>query len=237
MSTIASEGAIGVARITSASRNAATAAFAAGLSSLAFLAALLVLSPEFDPSWRVVSEYANGHYGWMLSLMFAAWAISSWALAVALRPFLRTRAGKIGLWFLIAAGAGEALAAAFDINQPMHSVAGLLGVGGLPVAAVTISAALRRSPVWPSRGKLLLRVANLTWIMVVVMIASLVGLFLTYVHSGGHVPSDGRPLPLGTLLPSGTIAVAGYANRLVVVVNCAWAMIAAGQTIKAASPR
>ncbi len=237
MSTIAFEGAVSVARISSSSRTAAAAALVAGLSSLALLASLHFLSPEFDPSWRVVSEYANGHYGWMLSLMFAAWAISSWALAVALRPFLKTRSGLIGLWFLVAAGAGEALAAAFDVNQPLHGMAGLLGVGGLPVAAVTISAALRRSPMWPSHGKLLLRVANLTWIAVVVMIASLCALFLTYVHYGGQVPSDGQPLPLGTFLPNGTVAFAGYANRLVVVVNCAWAMIAAVQTIKAASPR
>jgi len=48
------------------------------------LASLHVLSPEFAPSWRMVSEYAFGHYGWVLSLMFLSWGISSWALAVAI---------------------------------------------------------------------------------------------------------------------------------------------------------
>jgi len=31
---------------------------------------LHVLSPEFSPSRRVISEYALGHYPWVLSLMF-----------------------------------------------------------------------------------------------------------------------------------------------------------------------
>jgi hypothetical protein len=47
---------------------------------------LHVLSPEFSPSWRVVSEYAFGHYAWVLSLMFSSWGIGSWALVVAIDP-------------------------------------------------------------------------------------------------------------------------------------------------------
>jgi len=34
------------------------------------LAILHVVSPEFQPSWRMVSEYANGHHRWLLSVMF-----------------------------------------------------------------------------------------------------------------------------------------------------------------------
>jgi hypothetical protein len=196
---------------------------------LLLLAGLHALSPEFDPSWRVVSEYANGHYGWVLSLMFACWAISSWALAFSVSPYLRTRVGKIGLWFLIFAGAGEALASAFDINQPLHGLAGLLGAGGLPVAAVLISVALRRTQPSLRYDGALLWASNLTWIVVVAMIASLAVMFVTYIHSGGQVPSNGKPLPLGTQLPAGVIAVAGYMNRLLVVVNCAWAIVAAAR--------
>jgi len=235
VSAVASERVSTIVREPSTTRTAAITAFAAGLLTLVLLAALHVLSPEFDPSWRVVSEYANGHYGWVLSLMFACWAVSSWMLAFALRPYLERRTGRIGFWFLIVAGAGEALAAAFDINQPLHGVAGLLGVGGLPVAALLTSIALRSSPTWLNQGKILTRIANLTWIMVVAMVASLVLMFLTYVHAGGHVPADGRSLPLGTSLPTGTIAIAGYADRLLVIVNCTWAMAAAFLTVKSAS--
>lgn len=195
-------------------------------SVLLCLAALHVLSPEFDPSWRVVSEYANGHYGWVLSLMFACWAVGTWALAIALGPYLQSRLGKAGLYVLILAGAGQALASAFDINSPLHGLAGLLGAGGFPIAAMLISVTLSRTQ--PLRAKTpLLWTANLTWIVVIALIASLVAMFLTYVHAGGQVPADGKSLPLGTTLPAGVIAVVGYMNRALVVIDCAWTFIAA----------
>ena len=71
------------------SRPAAEVAITAACAVLLLLGSLHLLSPEFDPSWRVVSEYANGRYAWVLSLMFAVWAISSWALAVALWPHVK----------------------------------------------------------------------------------------------------------------------------------------------------
>jgi len=213
-------------------QNAARAAFVLAAIVLLLLAALRVLSPEFDPSWRVVSEYANGHYGWVLSLMFACWALSTWALAYAIRSHLTTIFGKIGWWFLVTAGLGEGLAAFFDINQPMHGVAALLGVVGLPVAALMISMTLVRNPAWSPAGKQLLGTANLTWIVLLLMVASLPLMFVTYVHAGGHVPANGEPLPLGTILPRGVIALVGFFNRLLVVVYCAWAMVAAWHAAK-----
>ncbi len=59
-------------------------AIVAAAATLLLLASLHVLSPEFDPSFRMVSEYALGRDAWVLSLMFLAWGISSWALVVAL---------------------------------------------------------------------------------------------------------------------------------------------------------
>jgi hypothetical protein len=212
-------------------RAAAWVAIAASAGVLVLLAALHALSPEFDPSWRVVSEYANGHYGWVLSSMFATWAVSSWALAYASWPILRSAAGRVGLWFLVAAGVGEALAAVFDINQPLHALAGLLGTGGLPIAAMLITVSLQCSRPSLAVGKTLLWLANLTWIMVVALIGSLVLLFVTFTHAGGHVPADGGMLPIGTKLPAGAIALVGYVNRLMVLANCAWVMLAADESV------
>jgi hypothetical protein len=42
------------------SRPAAHLAFAAAIVTLLSLASLHLLSPEFDPSWRMVSEYVPG---------------------------------------------------------------------------------------------------------------------------------------------------------------------------------
>lgn len=201
----------------------------ASVSALALLVALHALSPEFDPSWRVVSEYANGHYGWVLASMFIALAVSSWALTYALCPILKGVAGRVGLGFLIAAGVGEALAAAFDINHPLHGLAGLLGAAGLPVAAMLITVSVRRSQRSFGAEKIVLWLANLNWILVLTLIASLVLLFVTFTRAGGHVPTGGGTLPIGTKLPTGAIALVGYVNRLMVLVNCAWMMLAASR--------
>src|SRR5260370_36872122 len=75
---------------------------------LLLLASLHILSPAFDPSYRMASEYALGQYGWVLSLMFLAWGMSSWALALAIWSQVKTRARKVGWWFLVIAGLGEA---------------------------------------------------------------------------------------------------------------------------------
>lgn len=195
--------------------------------ALITLAALHALSPEFDPSWRVVSEYADGRYGSVLSLMFLFWAVSSWALAFAIRPCVASVSARIGVWLLIVAGAGTALAAFFDINQPLHGLAGLLGVGALPIAALLLSYALPRERVAAPNNRVLVGAAHATWITVVMLVAGLITLFVTYVHSGGAIPSDGRPLPIGTVLPQGTIALVGYADRLLIAAYCLWNILAA----------
>src|SRR5437879_7671844 len=128
------------------SQPAACLAIASAAAALLLLAILHVLSPEFDPAWRMVSEYANGHYGWVLSLMFAAWGVSSFALAFVVLPEARTTPVKIGLAFLTLAGTGQAMAAVFDVNHDtLHGVAGAWGMLGLPIAATLISVNLGRT--------------------------------------------------------------------------------------------
>src|SRR2546423_12010819 len=57
-------------------------AIVAAVATLLLLAGLHILSPEFDPSLRMVSEYALGHYRWVLSLVFLARGIRPWALSL-----------------------------------------------------------------------------------------------------------------------------------------------------------
>jgi hypothetical membrane protein len=203
-------------------------AVAASVAALLFLASLHILSPEFDPSWRMVSEYANGQYAWVLSLMFLAWGISSWALAFAIWSQVRTRAGKIGLVFLIVAGIGEAMASVFDINHPLHGLAGLIGIGGLPVAALLISVSLSRIEGWLPARKALLWTANLTWISVLLLAATFVILIVTYTQAGGDMTAQVAP----AVLPPSVIALVGWANRFLIVAFCAWVMTVAWQALK-----
>lgn len=212
------------------SRLAAQVAIAAAAAALLLLAALHLLSPELDPAWRMVSEYANGRYGRVLSAMFAAWAVSSWALVLALRAEARSTAVRVGLVFLAVAGAGEALAAVFDINhETMHGVAGALGILGLPVAAMLISVGLGRTERWAAARRALLWTANLTWISVVLLAATFVVLVVTF----SQVPG-GPPAVAPKVLPHGVIGLVGWANRLIVVSYCAWAVGVAWHTLRMA---
>jgi hypothetical protein len=197
---------------------AARVAIAATAAVLLSLASLHVLSPEFDPSWRVVSEYAHGRYSWLLSLMFASWALSSWALAAALRSQVNTIGGKIGLGFLIAAGIGEAMASVFDIDHPLHNLAGMIGVLGLPIAAMLISLRLGHTQAWSPAKNVLLWTANLTWVSLVLMVSALIAMVRGITWPGDKMGPN-------------KIAVVGWANRLLVVAYCAWVMTVASQAL------
>ena len=208
------------------SQVAARISFVTSVLTLVLLAALHLLSPEFDPSWRMVSEYANGQYGWVLSLMFVSWAVSSWTLAFAIWSQVKTIAGKVGLCFLISAGVGEAMASVFDINHSLHGLSALIGIGSLPIAAMLISVGLSRTQHWSGARRALLWTANLTWISVLLMAATFIILIVTFTQAGGETTSQ------VTELPAGVIALVGWANRLLIIVYAVWVMTVSWKAIR-----
>ncbi len=196
---------------------------------LVLLAILHILSPEFNPAWRMVSEYANGKYPMILSLLFFLWGAASWALAYTLWPHLQTTAGKIGLLFLVVAGIGEAMAAVFDINHKLHSLSAMIGIPSLSIAAMLISIALVRTESWSVARNSLLWTANLTWVSILLMGISFAVMMATYAQAGGDLSANAEVV---TTLPKGVIAFVGWANRFLIVVYCAWVMTVAWQAIK-----
>jgi hypothetical protein len=152
----------------------------------------------------MVSEYALGNYGWVLALMFLTWALSCVALFVAIKSHIRSVGGKIGLAFLLAAALGMTMGAVFDVNHDLHGLAAMIGMPSLPIAAMLISVSLVRNPAWSAARRTLLWTANLTWISLVLMFATVfIGLSLSGGEFGPGVP-------------------AGWPNRLLVVAYCAW---------------
>jgi hypothetical protein len=195
---------------------AAWVTIAASGAVLLLLAGLHALSPEFDPSLRAVSEYAKGRYGWVLSLMFASWALSSWSLAVTVWPSVKAIGGRFGLGFLIAAGGGEAMASVFDINHPLHGLAGMIGVLSLPIAAMLISVALGRTQSWSAARNVLLWTANFTWASLALLVFLLMA---GYIRAGNRMTRD-------------SFAFMGWANRLLILAYCVWQMVIAGQALR-----
>ena len=214
------------------SQIAARLSFGAAVTALVLLGALHILSPEFAPSWRMVSEYANGRYGWVLSLMFASWAVSAWALAYAIWLQVKTTGGKIGLVLLVIAGIGEAMGGLFDINHPLHGLAAMIGIPTFPIAAMLISVSLSRIQPWSGARKALLWTANLTWMSVILMAGTFIIMIVTYTQAGGDMTAESTTV---TTLPSGVIALVGWANRFLVVVYNIWVMVVASHAAQVTS--
>ena len=200
-----------------------------GFTALVLLLSLHFLSPQLDPSFRMVSEYALGDYGSVLSLMFFSWAVSTFALIFAIGSHVTGIRGKIGLVFLFLASVGMFMGGLFDINHPLHGVAFGLGVPALPIAAVLITLSLVRQKGWDKHKKLLLWTANLTWVSLILMAVTM-GLFISsYLQAGGVM--DATP-HVHIVLPEGVIAVVGWFNRLLIVSYIVWVVNVAWISLK-----
>ncbi len=115
------------------------------------------LEPEINPSWRFISEYQLGQYGWMMHLAFWSLAASSASLWLAVRSQIRTIGGYIGLFFLFVATVGFTLAAA-NTTDPITATVGttagkLHSTGALLASNVTgaiyfLSWSLARNKAW-----------------------------------------------------------------------------------------
>lgn len=229
MNTLATKSVLDMSKASRFKEFAAWLAVVLTGATILLLAALHVLSPEFSPSWRVISEYAFGRYPWGLSLMFLCMGTSSWALAAAIWSDVHTSGGRAGMWLLLIAGLGGAMASYFDVTHDVgHAIAGFLGVIGFPIAALLLSRALVRNENWrPARARLLW-LANLSWISVLLLIATLAIMTVQMSRlNGGHLPQHAPKA-----LPPGVLALDGWADRLIVLCNCAWVIVAAWQAIQ-----
>ena len=188
--------------------------------SFAALLLLHILSRDFDPSWRMVSEYANGPHRWLLTLVFFGWALSSFALAMALVPLSATTLGKLGLGFLVLAGIGQMMGGLFDINHKLHGPAAMIGIPSLCLAAILVTIAMARRPdvaappYWS---------AHLPWIMFAAMIGALILLATSLKAAGVDMSAQSGPLKE---LPGGVTGYVGWANRLLFAASYLWALLA-----------
>jgi biotin transporter BioY len=112
----------------------------------------------------------------------------------------------------------------FDVTHEVgHGIAGLLGVIGFPIAALLLSVALGRNKNWRTARRPLLWLANLRWISVVLLMLTLAIMTMQMIRiNGGHLPQHAP-----RSLPPGVLALDGWADRLIVLSNCAWVLVAA----------
>jgi Protein of unknown function (DUF998) len=191
---------------TAAVYSLGAAALAVGLVAL-----LHVLEPEFDPSWRMLSEYSLGHYGVLMRLAFIAAGTGVIAVAVALWG----SAGWMCLGLILVATGP--LAAAFIDTDPIttpvaeqtrrskvHAAVGSLFILGFPLAATLAGIGAGGSS---TVGPILAWASVVPWIALGWFVASL-----------RDTPADGRAAP--------DIKV-GWPNRVCMLAYLAWMALAA----------
>ncbi len=205
--------------VTAISQTAARLSFAAAATFLVLLTALHFIKPEFDPSWRVISEYAIGRYGWIMVLGFLSLALSCVALFIAIWSQIRTIGGRIGLAFLLVAAAGLIIAAIFTTDPitasqdelttdgNFHALGAALGTG-FPIAAALIGWSLSRNQAWSAARRWLAWAAVLAWVGFLVFASSMAVMF----------PEDGT---------FGPDVLIGWPNRFMMATYSVWLMVVA----------
>jgi hypothetical protein len=203
-------------------KNALILQISLGLTLLATaaLVALHVLSPEIDPVWHMVSEYAFGDHGWVLSVFFFAWGLAYWAGALALAPVARGWTARIGVGLLFVTGLGAIMGGLFDVRHPLHGAAFAIGVPFLPIAALLVTGHLRRTH--GLNSPYLRFAAHAPWVSLVLMGVTM-WLFISGMSAAGALSQTPQ---LVTTLPDGVIAIHGIANRLLVASYLAWLALA-----------
>jgi len=188
------------------------------------LAVLHLIRTDLDPSWRFISEYEIGNFGWLMRLAFFSLAASYAALFIAIRPQLRGFGGYAGLACLLISAAGLAIAGIFTTDPittspealttsgKLHALGGTLGFA-MPFASVIVSWSLARNSAWASARRSLLWAAGL----------AVIGFLVSIVSLATMIPSDGKFGP--------DVAV-GWPLRFEIATYCVWLIVTARQALK-----
>lgn len=195
-----------------------------GAAALLALLALHFLSPEFAPSWRMISEYATGRHKWAITAFFLLWGASSILMGIVLWDISFTTWSKVGVILLLLSGIGEIMGGLFDIKHKLHGLSFMIGVPTLPIGAVLLGHYLAGIGPLQEHSTLILIASHATWVSVILMMASMGVMMSGFKKSG--IPM-GPDIPPPTSVPPGVVALAGWANRLLVLAYIGWVLVVA----------
>ena len=139
---------------------ASLAAVVLALVCFGAVMSLHVVRADLDPLRRVMSEYANGAHGVMMTVAFYAFGLACIALSVRLRREMApTRTFRLVLALLVIAGAGLVLSGVFEvgralvpdtIEESVHSIGSITAFLSLIAAMLLFSFVAREFDDWRS---------------------------------------------------------------------------------------
>lgn len=189
---------------------------------LLILLLLHFLKRELNPSWRMISEYEIGRFGWMMRVAFFCWGASVLTLLIAIWPSLQPIAGTISRWWFILIVIALFGAGIFKTDpitddtrglvNTIHKLCGTIVILTFPIAAALAVRSLLHNPLWVVYQGLLIFATVLAWVGVVVY-------FATITISRIKDPRTGEV--------GGPHVYMGWPNRFNVVTYIIWIMIMA----------
>jgi hypothetical protein len=193
-----------------------------GVIFLTILFLLHFLKPELDPTWRMISEYEIGRFGWLMRLAFFSWGISLLAVLITIWPYLQ-QVSRLWLVLIVIAicGAGMFKTNPITDNNPnlantIHTLCGAIVILTFPIAATLAVSNLLRNQLWSTSQSVLIFGIILAWF-------SMVAFFASIIISRSIDSSAGR---------TGPNVYLGWPNRFMVVIYIVWIIIVAATALK-----
>ncbi|HVN81339.1 MAG TPA: DUF998 domain-containing protein [Terriglobia bacterium] len=202
----------------------ATIVFAAIFFAILIL--LHFLKREFDPTWRMISEYEIGRFGWMMRIAFFCWGASTLALLITIWPSLGSISGTISRGWLVLIVIAQFGAGIFKTNpitetapnptNTLHTLFGMIVILTFPIVASLAVHSLLQNDIWlPSQGQLIFGTV-LVWI-------GLIAYFASIIISRIIDPSVERVGPK---------VYQGWPNRFMAATYVIWLILIAGNALR-----
>jgi hypothetical protein len=171
----------------------------------------------------MISEYAMGKHKRILTTFFITWGLSSILLSIFLWNRVASPWGTVGVILLFISSIGGIMGGLFDVKHKHHGLAAFLGVPTLPIAALLIGYNLVQTP--EINSAFVLASSHATWISFVLMGITMAVMISGFKNSGIPMGPNAEP---PSSVPPGVVALAGYANRLLVICYVGWLIVVAG---------
>ncbi len=179
------------------------------------LVLLHFLKPELDPSWRMISEYEIGRFGWLMRIAFVCLSAAVFSLVAVLGQH-----ASLAAEILLGIAALGPLGAAIFETDPIttsqetkttashiHDFFGVLFILGFPIA-VTVTGGQAKDPLFSAIKSWLPWLSVMVWVGFTVFIGAIV----FYARSRGK---------------SGEQVKIGWPNRIMMLTYLAWLVIIA----------
>jgi hypothetical membrane protein len=140
--------------------------------------ALHFLEPEYDPRFHVMSDYAWGGYGWLMTTNFFVLGLAALTVAVGVRDAHHSsRSARIGFGLLVVSAVSVCMAGVFR-GFPLHDVASAVAFPSLVMAVLFLSWSFRNAAEWQviHRATLLIAVGMFAAVVSMILDVGLPGL-------------------------------------------------------------